>query len=54
MTVEIRELVIKTTVTDKTSTGGTEGPTSEKAVAQGLVERCVAEVLQILKREKER
>ncbi len=53
MTVEIRELVIKTTVTDKTPAGN-ETKGIDRTTTQGLVERCVAEVLQILKREKER
>lgn len=52
MTVEIRELVIKTTVSDKKQAG--ENPTDTKTATRGLIDSCVAEVLKILKREQER
>jgi hypothetical protein len=53
MAVEIRELVIKTTVSDKRleETGKRADETSARP---DLVQCCVEEVLKILKREKER
>lgn len=53
MAVEIRELVIKTTVSDK-KPEGTENRADVSSALSDLVERCVEEVLKILKREKER
>jgi hypothetical protein len=53
MTVEIRELVIKTTVDDQTRSGN-EASASTKTLPRLLVNQCVEEVMQILKREKER
>ena len=50
--VEIRELVIKTTISDQKRVGN-EGWSAEKK-EQDLINRCVEEVLRILKREKER
>jgi hypothetical protein len=53
MAVEIRELIIKTTVSDRKpeETGNRADETSARP---DLVECCVEEVLKILKREKER
>ena len=53
MAVEIRELVIKTTVSDK-EPGETGKRADVSSARPDLVERCVEEVLKILKREKER
>lgn len=53
MTVEIRELVIKTTVSDD-KPAGNENPAGAMAATRGLIDSCVAEVMKILKREQER
>jgi hypothetical protein len=53
MTVEIKELVIKATVTDKMKTGN-ENQATDRDDTGKMVDLCVAEVLKILKREKER
>ena len=49
--VEIRELVIKTTISDQKAAGN-EDRTVRKD--QDLIKSCVEEVLRVLKREKER
>jgi hypothetical protein len=53
MTVEIRELVIKATVSDGKDNKN-EVQSGDKVDTQGIVNLCVTEVLKILKREKER
>jgi hypothetical protein len=53
MTVEIRELVIRTTVEEQTRSGN-EAAASSQTLPRLLVNQCVEEVLQIIKREKER
>lgn len=53
MTVEIRELVIKTTVSDD-KPAGNENQAGAKSATRGLIDSCVAEVIKILKREQER
>lgn len=50
--VEIRELVIKTTISDQKA-ADIESRSVEKR-DQDLINRCVEEVLKVLKREKER
>lgn len=50
--VEIRELVIKTTISEEKRTGEQSRSLAQKE--QDLINRCVEEVLRILKREKER
>ncbi len=54
MPVEIRELIIKTTVT---SGEGEKQPTKEKgkdAASEELIAECVEQVLEILRKERER
>lgn len=51
--IEIKELVIKAKVASE-APAGNETQTEERAGTQGIVNLCVAEVLKILKREKER
>lgn len=53
MTVEIKELVIKATVTGQAQTGS-EVPAKDGIGDQEIVNQCVAQVLKILQREKER
>jgi hypothetical protein len=53
MTVEIRELVIKTTVSDN-KPADNQSPSGAKTGTRGLIDSCVTEVLKILKREQER
>ncbi len=53
MTVEIRELVIRTTISDDKPTEN-ENQAGAKTATRGLVDSCVAEVMKILKREQER
>ena len=53
MAVEIRELVIKTTVSDK-KPEETVNRADVSSARPDLVQCCVEEVLKILKREKER
>jgi hypothetical protein len=54
MTVEIGELVIKTSIDNKQTQSGDASSASSSTAARLLVKQCVEEVLQILKREKER
>lgn len=53
MAVEIKELVIKATVTSQMTAGN---PVTDKDGTrdQEIVNQCVSEVLKILQREKER
>lgn len=53
MAVEIKELIIKTTVTSQTKSGNA-APDNSGISEQEVVNQCVAEVLKILQREKER
>lgn len=53
MTIEIKELVIKATVAGGTQTGDGK-PVKPEINTQEIVNLCVAEVIKILKREKER
>lgn len=50
--VEIRELVIKTTISDQKAAGNEDRTAGKKD--QDLIKSCVEEVLKVLKREKER
>lgn len=50
--VEIRELVIRTRISEKKTAGDESLPADEKT--QEIVRSCVEEVLKVLKREKER
>jgi hypothetical protein len=54
MAVEIRELVIKATVSDPTKSTENQSRTIDQSYTQSLVNTCVAEVLKIMRREKER
>jgi len=53
MAVEVRELVIKTTIDNTT---GKKGPNSEKKDqdSNDIVRECVEQVMDLLKLEKER
>ena len=53
MPVEVRELVIKAVVDDQTKKDETKTTTAQKDNSE-IVEDCVEQVLEILKREKER
>ena len=53
MAIEIRELVIKTTVDNQKSTEQ-QSQSTDKQDNQSIINTCVAEVLKILRREKER
>lgn len=50
--VEIRELVIKTTISDKKAAGDEDRSVEQNT--QDIIKCCVEEVLRVLKREKER
>ncbi len=52
MPVEIRELVIRATVADTESSAGEQ--TGASADESALVAECVEQVLEILRRQKER
>ncbi|MGD8400808.1 MAG: DUF5908 family protein [Bacillota bacterium] len=54
MAVEIRELVIKTTVGDQNKSTANLSRPIDKPDIQSLVNTCVAEVLKIMQSEKER
>jgi hypothetical protein len=54
MAVEIRELVIKTTVDDPKKSTENQSRTIDPSYTQSLVDTCVAEVLKMIRREKER
>lgn len=50
--IEIRELVIKATISDQKAAGVDDRPVEQNT--QDIIRCCVEEVLRILKREKER
>lgn len=52
MPVEIKELVIRATVKDSSTSTGSPG--SEKLSTEEIVSLCVEEVLEILRRDQER
>ena len=51
MPIEIKELIIRATVTDQVKKTGSKKPADDKSL---LVEECVAQVLEILRKERER
>ncbi len=52
MPIEIKELIIRATVTDQAKkTGSKKKPAEDSSL---LVEECVAQVLEILRKERER
>ena len=53
MPVEVKELVIKAVVDEQMKNGKTKKP-SEKIDRDEIIEDCVEQVLEILKKEKER
>ncbi len=54
MPIEIRELVIKTTVDPNTSQQGTSSQSGGKEEKQALIQECVDQVMEILKEKSER
>lgn len=57
MPVEVRELIIKTTVGQEPSTGAaqaTPGANNEMTPSQEIIQTCVEKVLEILKDKLER
>jgi hypothetical protein len=54
MAVEIRELVIKTTVGDSKKSTENQSRPLDRSDTQSLINTCVAEVLKIMQSEKER
>jgi hypothetical protein len=54
MPVEIRELVIKAVVVDGTHRATSDNNETTGVAAAQIVERCVSEVLKILKNSKNR
>ena len=53
MPIEIRELVVKATVRDRASERQ-PGSQQSRAQKEEIVQECVAQVMEILKRKKER
>ena len=53
MPIEIRELIIKATVRDRESERRTDG-NEIRAKKEEIIQECVEQVLEILKRKKER
>lgn len=53
MPIEIRELIIKTTVDSAASSQGSGAPAADEA-RQTLIQECVDQVMEILKEKSER
>lgn len=54
MTVEIRELIIRTTIVNNAGNPSNTGIQGESGGDRAIVAACVAQVLKILERKKER
>lgn len=54
MAVEIRELVIKTTVDNSSSGSGASSQSSSASSQEDVVRECVDQVMELLRRQKER
>ncbi len=54
MPIEIKELIIRASVEEKASAEAKSQQQKESVDQTRLVEECVAQVLEILRREKER
>ncbi len=56
MPIEVRELVIKATVTQEATTGGAQQPATSNAVTpnEEMINSCVEKVLAVLKDKMER
>ena len=54
MAVEIRELVIKTTVDNSSGGSGASTQGSGGSASEDVVRECVEQVMELLKRDKER
>ena len=51
MPIEIKELIIRAAVTDQAKKKGSKKPAEDRSL---LVEECVAQVLEVLRKERER
>ncbi len=51
MPIEIKELIIRAAVTDQAKKTDNKKPADDRAL---LVEECVAQVLEVLRKERER
>lgn len=54
MPVEIRELIIRTTIVDKAEQADKAGSQAGPSGSDAIVAACVAQVLKILERKRER
>ncbi len=54
MPVEIRELIIRTTIVDNSQNTDSANPQANSSGDEAIVAACVAQVLKILERKKER
>ena len=54
MPVEIRELIIRTTIVDNNSDDNNNNPQVDSGGNEAIIATCVAQVLKILERKRER
>jgi len=54
MPIEIREIVIRTTVGTNEAAQGPSGPTPKREEREELIQECVEQVMEVLKEKAER
>ncbi len=54
MPIEIRELIIKTTIEDGTQNNKTEEPLNFAAFKERIIEECIERTMELIERKEER